>query len=127
MSLSIKLTGTLNIQLTDEAQPFPVPVNYAMQYSEKVLYDFLNNGTVTHVAVPQGSVTNPSLIIVWVREGSIDLSWDPGGANPTTITANPVPTTVNTPLMILSGYMPAARQLYLTSTGVARGAIWLFE
>lgn len=127
MALSIALDGNVLIQLTDESRPVPVPVKFNLTYNEKVMYDFAFSGTVTNQAVPQGSVTNPRMILVWVREGSVALSWDASGTFPTTIGANPTPPPADAPLLILMRYAPSAGQLYLTTTAPARGAVWLFE
>jgi len=128
MALTIAMDGTLSIQLTDEARPTPIPVKFNLTYTKKVMYDFVNTTTVSHVAVPQGGVLHPRFILVFVREGEIELSWDAGGANPTVIQANPVQSPPDVPVFMLARYQPDdVGQLYLTSAGVARGAIWLFE
>lgn len=127
MSLSIAFAGTLNIQLSEEARPTPVPVNFNLSYTEKVMYDFSFPGSVTHQAVPQGSVTAPRFMLVWVREGAIDLSWSSTGDAPTSIAANPTPPPADTPVLLLMRHAPGASQLYVTTTSAARGAIWIFE
>lgn len=127
MALSIAFNGSLLLQLTEDARPQAVPVNFALTYTKKVMYDFTNNLGVSHVAVPQGVVNAPTFILVFVKEGEIELSWDSMGANPTSIKANPTQTPPDVPVMMLARYQPGAGQLYLTSTGVARGAIWLFQ
>lgn len=127
MALSFSLSGTLNIQLTDEARPTPIPLTFSTTYSEKAIHDFHYTGAVTNQAIPQGTVTAPRLILVWVREGSITLSWAADGAGGTAIQANPTPPPTESPLMVLTGYSPSARQLYITTSGAARGSIWLFE
>lgn len=128
MALTISMDGTLSLQLTDEARPTPVPVKFNLTYTKKMMYDFVNTTTVSHVAVPQGGVTAPRFILVFVREGEIELSWDSGGANPTVIQANPIQSPPDVPVMFLGPrHQPDAGQLYLTSAGVARGSIWIFE
>lgn len=127
MSLSIALDGTVSIQLTPEARPTPIPIKFVRNYNEKIMYDFALSGAVTNQAIPQGSVTNPHTVLVWVREGSIELSWDSGGDGATEISANPSPPPEDAPLMILMRYAPGAGQLYITTTAAARGAVWLFE
>lgn len=127
MALSIALDGNLLLQLTEESRPVPIPVKFNLTYNEKVMYDFAFTGTVTNQAVPQGSVTNPRFILVWVREGAISLSWTSGGAGPTEIAANPTPPPGDPPIMLLMRHAPGAGQLYITTTAPARGAVWLFE
>jgi len=126
MALSISFDGTLLLQLTEEARPTPVPVKYQLTYTKKVMWDFSNTTTVTNLAVPQAGVVHPRFILVFIREGEIDLSWESDGDGATTVGANPQGGDV--PVMILFRQPPdASTQLYLSSTGVARGAIWLFE
>lgn len=127
MALTIAMDGTLSIQLTDEARPTPVPVKFNLTYTRKVMWDFSNVTDVTNFAVPQGSMTAARFILVFVREGEIELSWNSGGANPTIIKANPVQSPPDVPVMMLARHDPEASQLYISSVGVARGAIWLFQ
>lgn len=127
MALSIALDGNVLIQLTDESRPVPVPAKFNLTYNEKVMYDFAFTGTVTNQAVPQGSVSNPRIMLIWVREGSVSFSWDSGGGGATVIAANPTPPPADTPLWILMRHAPGAGQLYMTTTAPARGAVWLFE
>lgn len=126
MSLSLRLDGNIFIQLTDEAQPFPVPLKVVLSYMEKIIYDFSHTTTQTNAVIPQGSITAPKFVLVFVREGTINLSWDSAGAGSTSFTADPQ-TPANVPVMFLYRGTATAAQLYLSSTGVARGAIWLFE
>lgn len=127
MSLSIALDGNILLQLTEEARAVSVPVKFNLTYNEKVLYDFAFSGAVTNQAIPQGSVTNPRFILVWVREGAISLSWASDGSAPTAISANPTPPPTDPPLMMLMRYAPGAGQLYITTTAPARGAVWVLE
>ena len=126
MSLTLRMDGNITIQLTDEGAPLPIPLKVAMTYTEKVIYDFSYTAPQTDTAIPQGSVTAPKFVLVFVRQGSISLSWDSGGVGGTTFTANDqVPSDV--PLMFMYRGAGSAAQLYLTSTGVVRGQIWLLE
>ena len=81
----------------------------------------------TRLDAPVRAVMTPRERLVWVREGSITLSWAADGAGGTAIQANPTPPPTESPLMVLTGYSPSARQLYITTSGAARGSIWLFE
>jgi hypothetical protein len=127
MSLSITLDGNLNIQLTEESRPMPVPMRFGLNYTRKNMNDFVYLGAVTNQVVPQGTVTNPTLVLVWVREGAISLAWNVGGQGPTDIAANPTPPPTDPPQMMLTRYAPGPGQLYITTTGPARGAIWVFQ
>lgn len=127
MSLTIALDGNVLLQLTEEARPVAIPLKFNLTYREKVLYDFNFPGAVTNQAVPQGSVTNPRILLVWVREGSVSFSWDIGGAAPTVIAANASPPPADTPLLVMMRHAPGAGQLYMTTTAPARGAVWLLE
>lgn len=127
MASTIKLTGNLLVQLTEGSAPAPVPVGFEMSYTEKVIYDFSYLTAQTNVEVPSGSVTNPRFMLVFLYEGSVSLSWDSAGAAPTVITANPTPPPNDRPLLMMFRYSAPASQLYLSSPGAARGAIWLFE
>lgn len=127
MSLSIALDGNLSIQLTDEARPTPLPMKFNLSYTRKNMHDFVFSGVVTNQAVPQGTVTNPTIVLVWVREGGISLSWNSGGLGPTEMAANPTPPPGDPPMMMLMRFAPGPGQLYVTTTGPARGAIWVFQ
>ena len=127
MASTIKLTGNLLIQLAEGASPSPVPVGFEMSYTEKVIFDFSYLTAQTNLAVPQGSISNPRFVLVFLYQGSINLSWDAGGAAPTVISANPTPPPADRPLMMLFRYNAPASALYLTSFAAARGAIWIFE
>jgi hypothetical protein len=127
MSLSIALDGNLLLQLTPESRPQSIPVKFATSYTKKVMYDFTFLTSQSHVAAPQGSVTSPKIVIIWIDEGTVDFSWDSMGANPTSVSANPTPPPEDTPVWILMRYAPGAGQLYLSCTGPAKGRLWLFE
>lgn len=127
MALTLTLDGNLLIQLTEDARPIAVPLKFSGTYTEKVLYDFNFASSQSHVAAPQGSVTAPRFIVVWVQEGTVEFSWDSAGANPTIIGANPTPPPAESPLMVIMRYAPGAGQLYLTCSGPARGRLWIFE
>lgn len=127
MACSIKLSGTLLVQLAEGAQPAPVPVNFEMSAGEKVIYGFNHNSPVANSPVPAGSVTNPRLILVFLYEGSISLAWNVAGDGATVISANPTPPPADRPIMMLFRYNAPASALYLTVPASARGEIWMFE
>jgi hypothetical protein len=127
MASTIKLTGNLLIQLAEGAAPSPVPVGFEMSYTEKVIFDFSYASAQTNVTVPQGSITNPRFVLVFLYAGSVSLSWDSAGAAPTVMSANPTPPPTDRPLMMLFRYNAPTSQLYLSSPAAARGAIWVFE
>jgi hypothetical protein len=66
-------------------------------------------------------------VLVFLYSGTISLSWDATGLAPTVISANPTPPPTDRPLLMLFRYNAPASALYLSTTGAARGAIWLFE
>lgn len=127
MACTIKLSGSLLVQLAEGAAPSPVPLGFEMAYTEKVISDFSYTTTQTNVAVPCGSITNPRLVLVFLYEGSVSLSWASDGTAPTVISANPTPPPADRPVLMLFRYNAPASQLYLSSTGTVRGAVWLFE
>lgn len=127
MALTLVLDGNINLQLTDEARPIPVPLRFNLSYTQKVLYDFDFSGAAANVAVPQGSLTAPKAILVFVREGSLSLSWSATGEGPTVLTANPSPPPADVPTLLLFRFQPGAGQLYTTVAAAARGSIWLFS
>lgn len=127
MASTIKLTGNFLVQLTEGSAPAPVPVGFEMSYTEKVIYDFNYLTSQSNLTVPAGSVTNPRFVLVFLYSGTISLSWDSAGAAPTVISANPTPPPTDRPLLMLFRYNAPASALYLSTTGAARGAIWLFE
>lgn len=125
---TISLTGTLNVQLTNEARPQPVPIAFSTQYSKKALVDFDFTVAQSNTPISQpGTVDAPRLIFVQVIEGEVNLSWSPSGDSPTTIRANPSPPPNEPPMMLLYSYAPESGQIFLSTPGPARGRIWLFE
>lgn len=127
MALTIALDGNLTIQLSPEARPAAVPLKFALSYTKKAMHDFVHTGAVSNVAVGQGSVTAPKFVLIWVREGSVNFSWNVAGDAPTTISANPNPPPGDVPVFLLMRYDPAASQLYMTTTGAAAGSVWVFS
>lgn len=124
---TISFTGTINLQLTDESRPAPIPLAASLTYTEKTLVDFSYAATQTNVALAQGTVTAPKWILVQVTEGAVSLSWLSDGTGPTVVKANAAPPPTDPGTLLLMTYSPGAGQLYLSCTGPARGRIWLFE
>ena len=127
MAATIQLSGNLLVQLSEGAQPAPVPVGFSMTYNEKVIYGFNYNGVVSNQPVPAGSVTNPRFVLVFLYEGSISLAWNVDGDGPTVISANPTPPPADRPIMMLFRYNAPASALFISVAASARGEIWLFE
>lgn len=127
MALSISLDGNLSVQLTPEARPQPIPVKFALSYTKKGMFDFVLPANSANVPVGPGGVAAPKFVLIWVREGSVDFSWDSGGDAPTTVTANPNPPPADVPVMLLMRYEPSAGTLYMTSLLGARCEVWLFS
>jgi hypothetical protein len=127
MSSTIKLTGNLLVQLAEGAQPAPVPINFDLSYTEKVIYGFNYNTPVTNQLVPAGSITNPRFVLVFLYEGSINLAWNAAGDGATVLSANPTPPPSDRPVLMLFRYNAPASSLYITVPTSARGEIWLFE
>jgi hypothetical protein len=127
MSQILKLTGSLLIQLAEGAQPAPVPVGFNTTYTEKQLYGFTFTGAQSVIPVPAGTVTAPRCVIVFLYEGSISLSWANDGAGAEVLTANPSPPPNDVPVKIMFRYSAPTSALYISTTGAARGEIWLFE
>lgn len=127
MSATIKLTGNLLVQLSEGAQPSPVPVGFELTYSEKVIYGFDHTAPVANQLVPAGSVTNPRFVLVFLYSGAISLAWNVAGDGATAMSANPTPPPTDRPIMMLFRYNAPASSLYLTVPANARGEIWLFE
>jgi hypothetical protein len=124
---TIQHTGNLLIQLTPESQPAPVPVGFSMTYTEKVLYDFNFIAAQTVIPIPAGTVSNPRFVVVFVRTGTVRLSWNSDGTDFTEISANPSPPPTDVPLMLLFRYNAPASALYIVTPGAATGSVWLFE
>jgi len=127
MALSFALDGNILIQLTPEARPQPIPVKFALTYTKKAMFDFVLPANTTNQAVGPGSVTSPKFVLVWVREGSVDLSWAADGAGGLTVSANPDPPPADVPVIVLMRHEPDAATLYMTSTAGARVDVWLLS
>jgi len=123
---TMKLTGNLLLQLLEGILPSTVPVGFETTYSESAMHNFVYTTTQTNIAVPQASVSAPRIVLVFLTEGSISLSWDVAGLAPTVLTANPLPGNNDKPVMVLFRYTAPASQLYL-SCAAAKGSIWVFE
>ena len=128
MSLSIALSGAVNIQLTEEARPMCVPVDWSQSYTQKAMQDFLIPSAVSNVAVGQGSVTAPRMMLVWVMAGSVSLCTSVSGTGAIPLVANPTPPPADQPSLVLMTYGSAAVQWYYTTT-IPNSAfrIWLFQ
>jgi len=124
---TIKLTGNALVQLMDGATPQPVPVAFDAVYTEKLLAGINYTSAQTNLAIGPGSVTNPRIVMVFIYEGTMSLSWGVDGANPTVLSANPTPPPTDRPVLVMFRYNAPASTLYLTTTGPVRGEIWLFE
>lgn len=128
MTSQVQLSGNLNIQLTDEARPMPIPLSFLINHNEYQLSQFNHTSVVTNQAVNQGTVQNPRIIVIQVLEGSVDFSFDSAGAGAWRLTANGTPPPSDTPLLMYFTHNAPAKQLYMTTvTTPARGRIWFFE
>lgn len=128
MTTQVQLTGTLNLQLTDEARPAPIPLSFGFNFSEYSLHQFNHTSVVTNQAVNQGTVANPRGVLIQVLEGSVDFSWDIAGAGAWRVSANPTPPPTDVPFMLYFTHNAPVKQLYLTVvTAPARGRVWVFE
>lgn len=124
---SITFTGSIAIQLTDEARPATVPVSFSGTYVEKSMNDLSYSVAVTNQAIPQGTVTNPKFILIQVTEGSMSISRSVSGTAPIVLTANPSPPPGDVPTLFSYTFSAPTESLYVTTTGPARGRVWLFE
>ena len=128
MPSQIQLVGNLNLQLTDESKPFPVPLSFGFNYNEYSMHQFNHAVVVANQAVNQGTVGNPRGVLIQVLEGSVDFSWDVAGVGAWRVSANPTPPPTDVPFMLYFTHGAPARQLYLTVvTAPARGRVWVFE
>lgn len=123
---SISFSGNLVVQLTDDAKPTSVPLNFTTQYTEKSMYDF-SYGVVTNQALPQGSITNPRIIMVQILSGSASLSWSGSGTAPTVMTANSTPPPSDPAMQLFYTYAAGANTLYITTAAPCTGRVWFFE
>lgn len=124
---SAKITGQVQIQLSAGAAPAARPINFSMEYGKSNLHDFNYNAAQATEEVPRGEISNVRLAMVWVESGSIELSWDSGGDNPTVITANASPPPTEPGLMLFARYGVNSGVLHITTQGPAKGSIYLFE
>lgn len=122
----MKLTGNLLLQLTEDALPSTVPVGFETTYTEYSMHNFAYTTAQTNIVVPQGSVTAPRIVLVFLREGAITLSWASDGAGGMLLTANTLTGTNDKPVIVLYRYAAPVSQLYL-SCAAAKGSIWVFE
>lgn len=127
MALTIALDGNISIQLTDDARPTPVPVRFSLNYTRKAMFDYVLPALTSDMAVGPGSVTAPKFVLIWVKSGSVDFSWDSGGAAPTTISANPNPPPSDVPVMVMMRFEATTSTLYMSSTEGAVCSVWLFS
>lgn len=122
------LTATVSLQLGNEARPSTSAIAIEVTYSEKSMLDYVWTTAQTNLPIPQGSVTNPRVVIVEVLEGEVRLSTDPTGEGPIKLNANPTPETGTPPAtFIMFTHDAQAAQYYVTTTGAARARFTFLE
>lgn len=122
-----KLVGNLLLQLLPGATPQTVPVGFEMSYTEYAMQDFSYATSQTNLAVSQGSVGGPRLVLVFLTEGTMSIGWTADGDGATPLTANPVPGGNDKPVWIMYRYSAPTSQLYMSCSAGAKGQIWVFE
>jgi hypothetical protein len=125
---TITLTGNLFIQLAGESKPAPLPINFAIDYTEKSVVDYAWSTNQTNLALSQGTVAAPRFVFVEVAEGSLTLTPDAGGAGGLSFAANATPQAGDPPARgILFTFNAPVAQFYVTTVGPTRAKIWFFE
>lgn len=121
-------TATVSLQLGTEARPSTSPIAIDITYTEKAMFDFAWTAPQTNLAIPQGSVSNPRVVIVEVLEGEVRLSTDSAGDGPIKLLANPTPEAGSPPAtFIMFTHDAQAAQYYVTTPAAARARVTFLE
>lgn len=125
MSLTVELSASLTLKLSNGMRPAPLPINFSLTYTKNVMHEASVTGAVTNQAVPQGACTAPKFVLIQVKSGTVDFSWDSAGAGEETLTANDDEDKPTTKMFMRSN--ATAAQLYITTTGPASYLVWMFQ
>lgn len=130
MSNNLRVTLTVQPQLTSGSKEPSVPFSFFTQYAQKVMAELVFTGAVTDEQIPSGHITAPQALIVEVYDGAIDFGFDISGSAgtgklPVSRSGNPIPDAPG--YIIWYNPTPSAKKIYATTTGPARANIWLFQ
>ncbi len=122
----LSFTGTLSFEPTEGDRPSNVALAFSLAYTQKSLQDLVFPSAVTNLAVSAGTITSPRAVLIEVTEGSMSVSWDSTGGGGVILAANPAPPPATPAMHLLMTYDDAVRGLYITTTGPAKGRVWIF-
>jgi hypothetical protein len=123
----LSFSGTLSFEPTEGDRPASVAMAFSLTYNQKSLQDLVYTGAVTNQAVGMGTITTPRAVLIEVSEGAMSFSWEADGSGAEVLEANAAPPPDAPAFKLLHTYDDAARTLYVTTTGPAKGRVWFFR
>jgi hypothetical protein len=127
---NLRCTVNFQPQLTVDSKDQPVPLSFLTQYSQKAMIDLAFPAAQVNYPINAGTLDKPAVILVVCEEGEFNIAFDVAGVPGTgqlKLNANTIPAPTYLPFHLYFTNDPTVNKLYISTPGVARGRVWIFQ